>query len=340
MTAALRMTALSIMAAALAACGSGGGGGGGSGTPTQIPPASAPGQAPAPNQTPPPDETTQRQPTPPGNAPRTDVAFTSFSAVQPNQNVMMSGSATTISGTQTSNGPVTSVSPDTSGDSNLTLGFDSQSKLTALAISAPEGNVSFDRSAGHSISCSGGGVCKASSPTASAVIGDALGNGWNYQTYGVWAVQSGPTSFVLGGVSAGKATPGNAVPTTGTATFFGNASGYFIDTAGIRSSTSAAMTANVDFQNRAIGFSTIDTTLVNSTTGAASSKQELDVLGSLSWAPGVNNFSGQVQTRDRNLNGSASGKFYGPTAEEIGGTYSLSGGGTSRLVGGFGGIKR
>lgn len=332
MASVVRTTAFSIMAATLAACGTGGGGGGGGGTPTPVPP--------APSQTPAPGQTSQRQTTPSDNTPRTDVAFTSFSAAQPNQNVIMSGSATTISGTQTSNGPVTSVNPETNGASTLTLGFDSQRKLTALAISAPEGNVSFDRSAGHSISCSGGGVCKASSPTASAVIGDALGSGWNYQTYGVWAVQSGPTSFVLGGVSAGNATPGNAVPTTGTGTFFGNASGYFIDAAGIRSATSAAMIANVDFQNRAIGFTTIDTILLNSTTGAASSKEELDLKGSLSWAPGVNNFSGQVQTRDSTLNGSASGRFYGPKAEEIGGSYSLSGGPTSRLVGGFGGIKR
>jgi len=331
-----RTTAFSILAAMLGACGSGGGGGGGSGTPTQIPP--APG--PAPNQTPAPGQTTQRQTTPPDNTPRTDAAFTTFSAVQPNQNVIMDGSATTISGTQTGNGPVTAVSPETNGSGTLALGFDSQRSLTAININAPEGSTSFDRAAGHSISCNGGGICQASSPTASAIIGDALGSGWNYQTYGVWAVQSGPNNFVLGGVSAGNATPGSAVPTTGTARFFGNASGYFIDTAGIRSTTSAAMIANVDFQNRAIGFSTLDTTLVNSATGAASSKQELDVLGSLSWAAGVNNFSGQVQTRDRTLNGSASGKFYGPTAEEIGGTYQLGGAGVSRMVGGFGGIKR
>jgi len=326
---AIRGTVLLIVTTALGACGTGGGGGGGA--PTEIPP--APSQPPAPGQT------TQRQTTPPDSTPRTDVAFTSFSAVQPNQNVMMSGSATTISGTQ-ANGAVTSVNPEVNGASTLNLGFDSQRKLTALAISAPEGNVSFDRSAGHSISCSGGGMCSASSPTASAVTGDALGNGWNYQTYGVWAVQSIPTSFVLGGVSAGNATPGNAIPTTGTARFFGNASGYFIDTAGLRSTTSAAMIANVDFQNRAIGFTTIDTTLVNSTTGAASSNAELDLSGSLSWAAGLNNFSGRVQTRNNNLDGSASGRFYGPKAEEIGGTYSLSGGPTSRLVGGFGGKQR
>jgi hypothetical protein len=84
----------------------------------------------------------------------------------------------------------------------------------------------------------------------------------------------------------------------------------------------------------------VDTTLLNSTPGPGSRKQELDLSGSLSWAAGVNNFSGQVQTRDGNLNGSASGKFYGPTAQEIGGTYQLGGGGVSRMVGGFGGIKR
>src|SRR5262249_38094377 len=158
--------------------------------PTQIPPAPSP--TPPPSQTPSPDPTSQRQSTPPANTLRKDVAFTSFSAVQPNQNVIMDGSATTISGTQTTNGPVTSVNPETNGASTLTLGFDSQRKLTALAISAPEGSVSFDRSAGHSISCSGGGICSASRSTASAITGDALGSGWNYQTYGVWAVQSSP----------------------------------------------------------------------------------------------------------------------------------------------------
>ena len=128
MASVVRATAFSIMAAMLGACGTGGGGGGGSGTPTQIPP--APGQTPAPEQT------TQRQTTPPDSTPRTDVAFTTFAAVQPNQNVIMGGSAITMSGTQTSNGPVTSVGPEANGASNLTLGFNSQRNLTALAIRA------------------------------------------------------------------------------------------------------------------------------------------------------------------------------------------------------------
>jgi hypothetical protein len=100
------------------------------------------------------------------------------------------------------------------------------------------------------------------------------------------------------------------------------------------------MTASVDFQNRAIGFNTLGTGLVNSKTGAATSNANLDLNGSLSWAPGVNNFSGSVQTRDRTMEGAASGKFYGPKAEEIGGTYNLFSGPPSRMVGGFGGKQQ
>jgi hypothetical protein len=264
--------------------------------------------------------------------------------VQGNQNVMMSGSATTVSGTQMSKGPsdvvVTSTNPEASGGaSTLALGFDGRRSLTALGISAPQSSVSFDQSAGDNFSCRGTS-CTLSKATASAVTPDPFLAGWNYQTFGVWAVQSTPSSFVLGGVSAGNATPGNAVPTTGTATFFGQASGYFIDMAGIRFTSNAAMIANVDFQNRAIGFTTLDTTLVNSNTRASSSKEELDLSGSLSWAAGVNNFSGRVRTRDNNLDGNASGRFYGPAAQEIGGTYELVGGSVSRMVGGFGGVKR
>ena len=251
----------------------------------------------------------------------------------------MSGTGTTISG-KMSNGVVTSINVESiGGPVTLTPGLDGQRSLTALTIKSIESNVSFDRALGHNISCGGGPICAATSPTASAAIGDAQANGWNYQTYGVWAVASNPTSFLVGAASAGNATPGNAVPTTGTATFTGNASGYFIDTTGTRFTTGAAMIANVDFQNRAIGFTTIDTTAVNSNTGAASMKGELDLSGTLTYAAGVNNFSGPVGTANHNMAGNASGRFYGPTAQEIGGTYLLQNGATSRMVGGFGGKR-
>jgi hypothetical protein len=273
-----------------------------------------------------------------------DVPFTQFSAVQANQRAIMSGSATTINGTQTKTGNevvVTETGPFvTDGPATLALGFDKQRALTTVGINAPQGSVSFDRAAaGNSISCPSGGHCNASSATASAVIGNALQNGWNYQTFGAWATQTSPTTFVLGGVSAGNATPGNAVPTTGLFTFTGIAGGYFIDQAGTRFTTSASMIANVDFQNRNIGFGTLDTTLVNSKTGIATRNEGLDLSGGFSWNAGTNSLTGQLQSRNENVSGPANGRFYGPKAEEIGGTYNLVGGTVSRMVGGFGGKR-
>lgn len=322
MASAVRAAALLIVAATLGACSTGGGGGS-----APVPPPGDGGDAGGGGG----GQGGGGDQGGGGTSQRTDVPFTSFSAVQANQNVIMSGSATTMGGTQMD------------GASTLALGFDGERSLTALAITAPQGSVSFDRSAGHSVSCTSStnlhlATCRASNPTASAMVAESFSRGWNYQTYGVWAVQSNPTGFVLGAVSAGNATPGNAVPTAGLANFSGLAQGYFIDTAGVRFTTSAAMFANVDFQSRVINFSAEDTA-VFSNTGAARSVQELDVIGSFTWAAGANNFSGPLRTRDRSLNGSGSGRFYGPAAQEIGGTYALQGTGPSRMVGGFGGQR-
>jgi len=273
-----------------------------------------------------------------------DVPFTQFSAVQANQRAIMSGSATTINGTQTKTGNevvVTETGPFvTDGPATLALGFDKQRALTTVGINAPQGSVSFDRAAaGNSISCPSGGHCNASSATASAVIGNALQNGWNYQTFGAWATQTSPTTFVLGGVSAGNATPGNAVPTTGLFTFTGIAGGYFIDQAGTQFSTQAGLSAQVDFQNRAIGFQTFGTEMAKLNTNRFSQNETLNLSGTLSWAPGQNAFGGPLKSGNPDLKGQALGQFYGPKAEEIGGTYNLVGGTVSRMVGGFGGKR-
>ena len=336
MTSALRATVLPIMAAMLGACGSGGGGGGGSGTPTQIPP------APAPNQTPAPDQTTQRQSAPPDNTPRVDVPFTQFSMVLPNTNVNMVGTGTSVTGTHTSNGPVTSIDQVSSGSSNLALGFDGQRTLSTLTFNSPEsGKVVFDRAAGHSIDCPGNAYCTASNhKNASAFVGDAFANGWNYQTFGAWATQTGPNTLVLSAMSAGNVTPGSAVPTTGLVNFEGFAAGYFIDPAGTQFRTSANLSAQVDFQKRAIDFRTFATEMAKLNTSTFTPLDTLNFSGTLTWASGQNAFGGQVKAVNPDLNGQASGRFFGPKAEEMGGTYNLAGTGVSRMVGGFGGKQQ
>ena len=340
MAPALRTTALSIMVAMLGACGSGGGGGGTTVAPAGgTPPAPSGGNPPPAAGNPPPAAGNP----PSQTAPRVDVPFTQFSMVLPNTNVNMAGTGTSVSGTHMSNGPVTSIDLEViSGPANLALGFDAQRTLSTLTLNSPEsGKVVFDRAAGHSISCPGNAFCTASNhATASAVVGHAFENGWNYQTFGAWATQTGPTTLVLSAMSAGNLTPGSAVPTTGLVTFRGVAAGYFIDQAGTQFSTQAGLSAQVDFQNRAIGFQTFGTEMAKLNTNRFSQNQTLNLSGTLSWAPGQNAFGGPLKSGNPDLKGQALGQFYGPKAEEIGGTYNLVGGGVSRMVGGFGGKQQ
>jgi hypothetical protein len=308
MGAAIRFASLSIILSLLAACGGGGGGGG-------VVPAPSP----------------------------TQVPFASFAAIAPNQTVVMDGIAVTASATQTTDSPttITSVDLNPAGDATVRLSYDGSRALKGMSVSTlqPNSSVSFDRdSPGHSISCSGG-TCLAQSPTASVVAADAVALGWNYQAYGVWGTDLSASSSVLGAVSAGRATPGSAVPTSGIAVFNGLASGFYFDSNGTAFATAAGMRADVNFSGRSIGFSTSNTTLVNTNSGVQSTDPNLNLTGTFSYAQGVNAFSGRVNTANSQLTGQGSGRFYGPTAEEIGGVYSLSGAGVSRMIGGFGGKR-
>jgi hypothetical protein len=100
------------------------------------------------------------------------------------------------------------------------------------------------------------------------------------------------------------------------------------------------MTAVVDFQSRNIAFSTTNTVLTGSSSTLPSN---LDLTGNWSYGTGTSEFSGTVSTTPAgNLSGSATGRFYGPNAEEIGGVYSLTSntmGDRSTMIGGFGGKR-
>jgi hypothetical protein len=303
----MRAAAVSIALATLAACGGGGGGGGGS--PSAI-----------------------------------EVPFTSFAAIRPSQTVVMDGTAVTASGNQTvaPNGDftVTSANLNPVGSATVRLSYDGSPTpaLRHITISTPSSpSVTFDRDTpGHSISC-GGGACVAENLAGTASAIDPFAVGWNYQTFGVWTTNTSPTSWAAGAVSVGAATSGSALPMTGNAVFNGGAAGVYVDSGGTAFATGAAMSAIVDFSARNIQFSTSGTTLINANTSAQTNDNGLNLSGTLSYAQGVNSFSGGVQTANGALSGQGSGRFYGPSAQELGGVYSLTGAGVSRMIGGFGG---
>ena len=166
--------------------------------------------------------------------------------------------------------------------------------------------------------------------------------GWNYQSFGVWETGIGTGSGTMGAMTFGAETSPALIPTTGIYTFSGVADGLYTNSAGKLFAVSSSMTANTDFATRSISFVTTgsQTSLPGGIT--ATLNTSLNMNGTLSYASGSNQFNGPVTTigggaANVAMTGNATGKFYGPAAEEIGGTFAVSGGSVTRFIGGFGG---
>jgi hypothetical protein len=243
----------------------------------------------------------------------------------------MSGISETVSGTTDASGVVTP-NPSVLDTANSTarLTYDGNRNLSQIRFSTPQASGSFS-----GISCSDG-VCGAETATSFVIAIDAPAIGWDYQSFGVWLTSS-PTTFQVGAMSAGVVTPGSAVPITGTGSFLGVASGFYVDPFGQPFGTAAVMNAEVNFTDREIAFSTTQTSLINLNTGSQPVGTGLNLSGALTYVAGSSQFSGTVNTQSPGLTGTANGKFFGPTAQEIGGVYSLSGAG--KMIGAFGGRK-
>jgi len=221
--------------------------------------------------------------------------------------------------------------------STAELTYDDSNNLSGIDISTPQTTLSY--AGADEISCSSAGACTGVNATSLAIVMDQADLGWSYQSFGIWLKDIGPTSFEAGAVSFGTVTPASALPTGLTdARFAGHAGGFYFDASGNQFATDAQMSAVTNFQNRSIQFSTNGTLLTNMSTLERTSSDGLDLRGSWTYAPGTSQFSGSVNTVNNDLKGSAAGRFYGPTAEEIGGTYGLTGGGAS-MLGGFGGKR-
>jgi hypothetical protein len=303
-----------ILIAALTACG-GGGGGGSVHTPAPAPapvPAAVAGQ---------------------------ESAFTSFSAITPNRTVVMSGVSQTGSGTD--NALV--LDPADGSNSTVRLTYDADRNFSGMSFSTPQSITTFgpseiseaiDGSSGRRMAYVG------SDGNSVGWAVDPVYHGWNYQSFGVWMKEGTP--FRAGAISAGAVTPGSAVPTISSATFTGHANGLYFNDAGHRFITDARMSAVTDFDNRSIQFSTSGTMLTD--LGAPGTaplpNSNLNLSGTLNYAAGSSQFSGDVKTQNSELAGKANGRFFGPSAQEIGGVYGLgSPTGSSRMIGGFGGKR-
>ena len=167
------------------------------------------------------------------------------------------------------------------------------------------------------------------------VLHDPSAAGWTYQTF---AHYTDPKGHVYQGYqSLGDETVFTTLPAKGTATYKGISTAYVVTGKNNRQLTSNIM-AIVDFGLKGVRFETSNSHFHTLENGKRVSKADknYDFKGTASWKDG-NLFSGKVSTADDKLSGNLNGKFYGPNAAEIGGTYGLKNkDATEHLIGGYG----
>ncbi len=164
---------------------------------------------------------------------------------------------------------------------------------------------------------------------------------FDYQTYGFWITGIGTASGTYGATSVGSPSPAAAVPAAGLATYLGHAGGRYVDGTGSVFFATAAMTTSVDFFKREVYFNTSTTELTQNLAalGGSTFNNTLNMNGTLIIIAGTNQFSGPVSAPGSGMTGTATGRFYGPAIQEIGGTFSVTGTGVQSYSGAFGGVK-
>jgi hypothetical protein len=262
--------------------------------------------------------------------------FDSFATMPKPGTSQLTAGTTEVSFTA-ANSKVTSVSSaSVNANNSVTLTVDAAGVVTGLTIDGTQSSVSFSKANGDQLTFNAGVVRVKSADGKSLAVGaDYNTLGFNYQTFGAWMTGVGTGSGHVGAFSAGAVTPVISMPTTGTATYNGTAGGIYVDTSGTTfiAAGSSALTAN--FANHSVSYSTSGTTAVDAVTGAALANPSiLNMQGTLTLAAGSDAFGGAVSTGT--LNGTANGRFYGPTANEAGGTFALTGSGVQSYLGGFG----
>lgn len=269
-------------------------------------------------------------------------SFTSFSAVQPNSSITVNGTGLegTMAVSSTGVIPPTTVSTPSETSVSIRYTTDAQRNINSIAVTGSSSSVSFPSTsvfetfvdtAGKPIAF---GV-RNSSGSDQLLTADPYVIGFNYQSFGVWGtgIVAGQTAR-YGVLSAGSTTPTSAIPAAGSANFNGLIGGIYIDNAGegFRYGANAAFAVN--FGTRTILMTTSGDRSVNVNTNIGFI-WNVPLSATMTYAAGSSRFSGTFRAGSF-MTGTGSGTFYGPAANELGGTFFISGS-AGKMVGGFGG---
>lgn len=279
-----------------------------------------------------------------GGTSATLASFSSWSSVQPGTSVVVGGisqSGTYAWNSYTDRLTARTIDASTSGGSYAAT-YNANGNATVVTLTPASGSpISWSRSAGDTF-----GTLVINSNIDAVVSADGRNSGfaanpyaygWDYQTFGIWNTGGGTGSGTYGAMSAGSMTAGSAIPTSGTATYSGITGGRYVDGSGAYFFTGSSMSAAANFATRNIVFSTTGTQVTADLLNV-SNNSGLNMSGTLTYSPATNQITGSVATGS-GMTGSVNGRFYGPAAQEIGGTFSVSGAGLEGYSGAFGGKR-
>jgi hypothetical protein len=129
------------------------------------------------------------------------------------------------------------------------------------------------------------------------------------------------------------------VPSAGNATFAGKLGGYYVSPGGEVSVATATVTVDANFSARSLSFASSGTSLTR-TLQTAAAAPNLNVSGTLTYSPSANVFAGTLKNASGTMSGSTTGRYYGPTAQELGGVFALKSPSTVETLAGAYGAKR
>ncbi|WP_425093292.1 transferrin-binding protein-like solute binding protein [Tropicimonas sp. S265A] len=249
----------------------------------------------------------------------------------------LGGRAVTTATVVDSSGNLSIGSPSSSNPVTVSLSTD-DGRPVALEIDASSNNpssvVRFDVAQGDTVQVGPlTTTFRSQDGREFAVIVNPEAVGFEHQSLGAWGNTIAVSNGTLGVASYGDTTPSASIPAEGTSASYSGLSLGFAEVGGTSFATESGVQVNTpDFKSvTMVSTGTIGSPLNAGSSGAVDLSSSLD-FGSTGTISG-NGFQTTINTTG--LTGSVDGRFYGPDAEEVGGTFRATGSGIN-YFGAFG----
>ena len=254
--------------------------------------------------------------------------------------------------TRLPDGTTTSLNLDGPVIGGLQVEFTGPEEISGIMFSSPTGSLSVDRTNGvlnsYQASNQDGTIrfweieADTNDELSFGVLTDP--EGFDFSAYGWWSTPTDRSTNIagFGGVfSTGYETSAAAVPTSGLAVYSGSSVGLFYGAYADEGlfDTQSLVQATANFGQRSISISSFATNAYRIGTNVQESAAGLNFNGTATYSQGSASFAGTARVSEAGWNqGALEGRFYGPNAEELGGTFSFTSS-NGKYLGAFGGRR-